>query len=126
MKHAQTIANSAETSDSKNIKDLERNLRKALGVLKEDGVYAMFLWLESKDKNNIRTNLTNFLNYDHDSIKICEYLLGKGKEFQTEFNGFCEDLKTVAEDIDKLLFMKKVLERTLVYSLYHVKVKAGE
>ncbi|HOQ37985.1 MAG TPA: hypothetical protein PLR73_09790 [Acetivibrio sp.] len=43
MKHAQMIANSVETSDSKNIKDLERNLRKALGVLKEDGVYAMFL-----------------------------------------------------------------------------------
>lgn len=126
MKHAQMIANSAGTSDSKNLKNLERNLRKALGVLKEDGVYAMFLWLESKDKNNIRTNLTNFLNCDHDSIKICEYLLGKDRKFQTEFDGFCEDLKTVAEDIDKLLFMKKILERTLVYSLYHVKVKAGE
>jgi len=129
MEHAQKIVNSVETSDSKNIKNLERNLRKALGVLKEDGVYAMFLWLESKDKNNIRTNLTNFLNYDnddYDDIKICEYLLGKDKKFQTEFDGFCEDLKTVAEDIDKLLFMKKILERTLVYSLYHVKVKAGE
>lgn len=126
MEHAQKIVNSVETSDSKNIKNLERNLRKALGVLKEDGVYAMFLWLESKDKNNIRTNLTSFLNCDHNSIKIYEYLLGKGEKFRTEFNGFCEDLKTVAEDIDKLLFMKRILERTLVYSLYHVKVKAGE
>lgn len=126
MKHAQMIANSVETSDSKNIKDLERNLRKALGVLKEDGVYAMFLWLESKDKNNIRTNLTNFLNDDYDSIKIREYLLGKDEKFQTKFDDFCGDLKTVAEDIDKLLFMKKILERTLIYSLHHVKVKAGE
>ena len=125
MKHAQMIVNSVETSDSKNIKDLERNLRKALGVLKEDGVYAMFLWLESKAENT-RRNLISLLNEDYDGVKIHEYLLGKDKKFETKFDDFCGDLKTVAKDIDKLLFMKKILERTLIYSLHHAKVKAGE
>jgi len=125
MKHAQTIANSVEITDSKKAKELERNLRKALGVLKEDGVYAMFLWLEDKAKDT-RANLTSLLNEDDGGIKMHEYLLGNGKRFETCFNKFCENLKTVAQDIDKLLFMKKILERTLIYSLHHVKVKAGE
>jgi len=125
MKHAQTIANSVEITDSKKAKELERNLRKALGILKEDGVYAMFLWLEDKAKDT-RINLTGLLNEDDGSIKIHECLLSNGKRFETGFDKFCENLKIVAQDIDKLLFMKKILERTLIYSLHHVKVKAGE
>jgi len=125
MKHAQTIANSVEMTDSKKAKELERNLRKALGILKEDGVYAMFLWLEDKARET-RTNLTSLLNEYDGNIKIHEYLLNNGKRFETDFDKFCENLKIVAQDIDKLLFMKKILERTLIYSLHHVKVKAGE
>ncbi|MDK2801147.1 MAG: hypothetical protein PWQ70_2766 [Clostridiales bacterium] len=125
MKHAQTIANSVEMTDSKKAKELERNLRKALGILKEDGVYAMFLWLEDKAKETV-SNLTSLLNEDDGNIKIYEYLLNNGKRFETDFDKFCENLKIVAQDIDKLLFMKKILERTLIYSLHHVKVKAGE
>lgn len=125
MKHAQTIANSVEMTDSKKAKELERKLRKALGILKEDGVYAMFLWLEDKAKETV-SNLTSLLNEDDGNIKIYEYLLNNGKRFETDFDKFCENLKIVAQDIDKLLFMKKILERTLIYSLHHVKVKAGE
>jgi len=41
----------------------ENILRKSLGVLQEDGVYAMFLWIEDKDKEkNIRNILTKLLN----------------------------------------------------------------
>lgn len=125
MKHAQTIANSVEMTDSKKAKELERNLRKALGILKEDGVYAMFLWLEDKAKETV-SNLTSLLNEDDGNIKIHEYLLSNGKRFETDFDKFCENLKIVAQDIDKFLFMKKILERTLIYSLHHIKVKAGE
>lgn len=125
MKHAQTIANSVEMTDSKKAKELERNLRKALGILKEDGVYAMFLWLEDKAKETV-SNLTSLLNEDDGNIKIYEYLLNNGKKFETDFDKLCENLKIVAQNIDKLLFMKKILERTLIYSLHHVKVKAGE
>ena len=108
-----------------NVSNLENNLRKALGILQEDGVYAMFLWLE-KNASNVRKELVKFLNEEDDKdrneIKIRKFLLDDGKKFREEFNGFCKDLQKVAEEIDKLLFMKKLLERTLTYALYHAKI----
>ncbi len=100
--------------------NLESNLRKALGVLQEDGVYAMFLWLEDKDKTNrIRKKLTKLLNEE----EIRKHLLNNSNNFPEDFTDFCEKLREVAQDIDRLLFMKKLLERTLTYALYHSKNK---
>jgi len=100
--------------------NLENNLRKALGVLQEDGVYAMFLWLEDKDKTNrIRKKLTKLLNEE----EIRKYLLNNSNNFPEDFTDFCIKLREVAQDIDRLLFMKKLLERTLTYALYHSKNK---
>lgn len=94
-------------------------LQKALGVLREDGVYAMFLWLEYKDKDkNTRKNLIALLNEEN----IKKYLL-QDSSFQEDFKQFCEKLKEVTQDINKLFFMKKILERTLTYALYHAKVR---
>lgn len=94
-------------------------LQKALGVLREDGIYAMFLWLEDKDKN-VRTKLISLLNEDN----ITKYLFQNGtEEFPKDFSKFCNKLTTVAQDVDKLLFLKKMLERSLTYALYHAKIK---
>lgn len=106
-------------TDKKKIKDTQNNIRKALGVLQEDGVYAMFLWFEDKDREKkIRENLTELLNKEN----IKKYLLNNSDKFPENFTEFCEKLKVIAQDIDKLLFMKKVLERTLTYALYHAKI----
>lgn len=106
MKHAQQILRN------------ERILRKALGVLEEDGVYAMFLWLEKNKKNNspeekIRRELTDLLN-DGELREI----LGVDK-FRKDFDEFTEDLLKVASDIKRLLLLKRILQRTLTYALYH-------
>lgn len=100
------------------LKSDEANLQKALGVLREDGVYAMFLWLENKDKKT-RESLIPLLNQGC----INKYLQNDSQNFQGDFKSFCENLKDVAQDLDKLLFLKKILERTLTYALYHAKVK---
>ena len=102
----------------------ENNIRKALGVLKEDGVYAMFLWLEDKDKDrDIRKNLTRLLNTED----IKRYLLEDSKSFSFDnFEEFCKTLRDVASNLDKLLFLKKILEKTLIYALYHAKIGEGE
>ncbi len=96
----------------------EAHLRKTLGILQEDGVYAMFLWLEKED-NNVREKLNNLLNKE----EIKKYLLQDSKDFPQEFKGFCERLCEVTQDIDKLFFLKKILERSLTYALYHSKIK---
>lgn len=86
------------------VKADENIFRKALGILQEDGVYAMFLWLENKD-NEIRKKLNSLLN----EKEITSKLLSDSKSFPDDFEGFCEKLQEVAKDIDKLLFLKKSL-----------------
>jgi len=112
MKYAQEIS---KISDS----NLENNLRKALGVLQEDGVYAMFLWLKRKEGENIRDNLIGLLN----ESEIRKHLLTNSSSFPKDFSKFCEKLGEIARDIDKLLFVKKLLERTLIYALYTISPK---
>ena len=121
MEYGQKIG---KISDSK----LENNLRKALGVLQEDGVYAMFLWLE-KNARDVRKELVELFNKEDETthVKLSNYFLKSNKSFsQDDFDEFCKNLQEVAKDIDKLLFMKKLLERTLTYALYHVKAKRDE
>ncbi len=105
---------------SKEKKQHENNIRDALAVLAEDGVYAMFVWLESKKLSKIRVGLRKLMN----EKKIKKYLLN-GKEFDKKFDKFCENLQEIARDLDKLLFLKKILERTLTYALYHAKTEVG-
>lgn len=95
----------------------EKILQKALGVLREDGVYALFLWLEDKEKR-VRPKILELLK--EDGIKK---FLSSDSDFSDEFKQFCKNLRNVTQDIDKLLFFKKILERTLTYALYHAKVK---
>jgi len=118
MEYGQKIG---KISDSK----LENNLRKALGVLQEDGVYAMFLWLE-KNASDVRKELVELFNKEDETthVKLSNYFLKSNKSFsQDDFDEFCNDLREVAKDIDKLLFMKKLLERTVTYALYHARAK---
>ena len=118
MEYGQKIG---KISDS----NLESNLRKALGVLQEDGVYAMFLWLE-KNASDVRKELVELFNKEDENthVKLSNYFLKSNKSFsQDDFDEFCNDLREVAKDIDKLLFMKKLLERTVTYALYHARAK---
>ena len=119
MEYGQKIG---KISDSK----LENNLRKALGVLQEDGVYAMFLWLE-KNAGSVRKELVEFFNKEDKKtkVKLSNYFLDSNKSFSQNFDEFCRNLQEVAINIDKLLFMKKLLERILTYALYHAKSKEG-
>ncbi len=101
--------------------DKDKNIfQKALGILQEDGVYAMFLWLENKDGKSIRVMLTKMFN--REGLK--KYFLSSTDKFsEGEFVDFCKDLQKVAVNINKLFFMKKLLERTLIYALYHAKAR---
>jgi len=110
MKYGQKIGSISNDKKYKN------SLRKALGVLKEDGVYAMFLWLQDKDRAVIK-EIIPFLNENN----IRTLFLSGDKPFSEDFNNLCGEIREIARDLDKLLMMKKFLERTLVYALYHAK-----
>jgi len=101
----------------KNVTD-KNILQKSLGILQEDGIYAMFLWLEKKAKNaNIRVKFVELFKEGPLQTYFEEYFKPK----TDDFSSFCHVLKEVTKDIDKLLFMKKIIERTLTYAYYHAR-----
>lgn len=68
----------------------EAPLRKALGILQEDGVYAMFLWLEKED-NNVRKKLNDLLNKE------------EIKNISCKMKVFLKTLKSFVKDSAKLV-----------------------
>jgi len=124
MKYGQKIGSMQGDQETKKQKEHLNNIRKALGVLKEDGVYAMFLWLEHKDKGDIRKN--GFLPLLNDENDVKELFIDKNDSFPSGFEGLCSKIQEIAKNLDKLLLFKSLLERTLTYALYHTKVRVGE
>lgn len=100
-------------------KETDKNiLQKSLGVLQEDGVYAMFLWLEMKaKKGNVRNKFVELFQN-----KLLKQYFGQFSNLtEKDFKSFCDILAEIAKDIDKLLLMKKIIERTLTYAYYHAR-----
>ncbi len=120
MKYGSKIAN---TEGGKS--DKENLINSALGVLQQDGPYAMFLYLEGHKKREITES------YKEKLLKMFrkEKLIGNSiktnnKPVPTENTNFSDItawLQGISSDIDKLLFFKQICQQTLLYARYHVK-----
>jgi len=93
-------------------------INKALGVLQEQGVYALFLFLKSRGSNEkdkadqIRDKCWKLLTK---TIKSLE-----NKEWKS--NDWPQVLReNLLSDIDSLFFAYQLLEQTLIYARYHAK-----
>jgi uncharacterized protein YbbC (DUF1343 family) len=97
-------------------KTKESTIQKALGVLFENGPYAMFIFCESKkgkkDKEGF-AGVNQGVNdlFGHEDIKI-----GSGGTLG-------DKLKSIADNLDMLLFARDLMERTLTYARYHAKAQ---
>lgn len=95
----------------------ESLLNKAIGVLQENGVYALILFLSSRSSTEkegamyIKKKLLD-LWYDP-RLSICS-----GPR-QDQFIA----AQQISQNIDQLLFVKELSEKTLIYSRYHVKAR---
>jgi hypothetical protein len=92
---------------------LDKNeINKLLGVLSNNGVYAM--WVYAKSQKDINESEL-FKSYMGPILKL--------------FNENIENLETffqeISEDLHKLLFLKQLLEKTLIYARYHAKALEG-
>lgn len=93
-------------------KDIDETLiTKIVGILKEDGVYAFFLYLASKGLTNAQGVAFQLMR----DGRIPEHVTGNDSD----------PLKAIRDslsgNLDLLLFFKELLERTLVYARYHAK-----
>lgn len=97
-------------------KDTENSLTKSLGVLEEQGVYAIFLYLHAREKDWGRSASDALAAFLREQPTAGAPFLGPNK--QDEPFGALQEL---AEDVDKLLFARDLLHRVLVYARYHAK-----
>jgi hypothetical protein len=116
IKNKIKINEKIKSSDKNKVESL---ITKALGILQENGVYAFALYLKTKSGNKgveeitaseILQNLCELL--ESDRVKLLE---GDCGEFLSLIR------QRLANNLDKLLLVKELLERTLVYARYHVK-----
>lgn len=92
----------------------ERLLNQALGVLEEQGVYALFLFLKAQGKEpgeKISRACLDFLQGN----PIGSPLLSDGDRWKA--------LQELGNDLDSMLFAGELLRQVLVYARYHLKAK---
>jgi hypothetical protein len=97
-------------------KDTENSLTKALGVLEEQGVYALFLYLHAREKQlglKFSQELMKFLRSDDVGLLRTKT---KNEPFDV--------LQDLAKNLDDLLFARDLLHQVLVYARYHAKAKS--
>lgn len=97
-------------------KDSAKIYRKCLGILHEDGMYAMFLWIRNKDEE-IEKAILKFLNEEN----IKSLFLENEKKFNEE--NLFDNLKEISKNLRKLFLTKKLLDKLLTYALYHAKTR---
>lgn len=110
--HAQAVVQSGD-------QNIETTVTKTLGVLQENGVYACFLYLLTKEKANGKAviveemlNLLDGLGFGWDKPVI--------NNAETILKHISEKVTT---DLERLLLAKETLEQMLIYARYGAKAR---
>jgi hypothetical protein len=99
-------------------KDVENTVTKALGVLQEDGVYACFLYLLAKEKENGSIVVNEMLGL------LDEIGFGWGKPNDNSARQVLSHIsEKVTIDLERLLLAKEALEQMLIYARYGAKAR---
>jgi len=95
----------------------KNNLQKLLGVLSNDGVYAMWVYAMDKFKKEEakKAEITDLIIKLNDFVKIKTGI--DNNKIHSQY------FQNLAQDLNKLLFMKELLEKVFIYALYHAKAK---
>ena len=127
-KHARQMVSRVQEKGAQMVEILERLTTKTLGVLQEQGVYAMMLFLCSRTSDEgkiapiIRGELYNILK------ELPE--LSNSTSIPEENTEPIEVLKFYSSDsmkkIDTLLLIRDLYEQTLIYARYGAKAVAKE
>ena len=103
--------NEEQESEEKKAKDLFNLITKSLGVLQEDGVFAFYVYLKSEKDKKVKMNEI----IEKQTIELLKEII------DMQLDCTLEKIKSLAEDIDTLLFAKSLIEKTLIYARYQAK-----
>jgi len=120
------LAKSGSNDAKKSVDTLERLVTKTLGVLQEQGIYAMMLFLFSRTsdeatvaENCIRPELYKTLK-SLPSFKNNSDVPEDGEEAESALKFFTD---SVLDDLDTLLLVREIYEQTLIYARYGAKAE---
>ncbi|MEA3359127.1 MAG: hypothetical protein U9R17_06960 [Thermodesulfobacteriota bacterium] len=100
------------------LQDQENTITKALGVLSENGLYAMCIFLLSCHKKDYGNQvLTEHLRglWQEDGIEIIP------RELESDPGRILHAVQKVSEELPKLILARKVTEQALIFARYHAK-----
>ncbi|MDY6823268.1 MAG: hypothetical protein SWH68_05645 [Thermodesulfobacteriota bacterium] len=96
-------------------KELEKLVTSALGVLEEQGLYALSLFLNTRSDSggeDVKQKIYEFLKKTPQQAP----LLSNNADVSTA-------LQQMAEDLDKLLLARDLVRQSLVYARYHARIQ---
>jgi len=119
------LAKSGSNDAKKSVDTLERLVTKTLGVLQEQGVYAMMLFLFSRTSDEakvsekcIRPQLYETLKalppFKNKNVPDADAKAESALKFYTD---------SVLNDLDTLLLVRELYEQTLIYARYGAKAE---
>jgi hypothetical protein len=100
--------------------DLEKVITDALAVLEEQGLYAIFLYLENAVSGTKKKELAKGI-----SQKLHKFLKETPQQaplLSDNGDAIFASLQQMAKDLDKLLLARDLVRQTLVYARYHARV----
>ena len=105
--------------------DWENVINRALGVLAENGFYAMNVYLLSISKKNLNSYGQEV--YDVLLSLLSDNRLGVIKPGRKGLDALA-DMRGITEDLPTLVLARRVTEQALIFARYHCKVygKAGK
>lgn len=101
----------------------ETIVTKALGVLVENGIYAMSLYLLTCQDNSYGKKVLTKHIAGLWKEKGINLIPGNTPERQ---NDVMAAVRSMTEDISKLILAKKITEQTLTFARYHAKAKSNK
>lgn len=113
----------------------ESIIQKSLGVLQEDGIFAFIIYIKSKGafktKKNNREAFKSREHSEEDDVaksiklQVCNLLKEEGISLISDTidpdnqESVIGTFKSLGEGLDSLLLAKALIEKTLIYALYH-------
>jgi len=112
-------------------KELEKLITDSLAVVEEQGVYALFLFLQSQSsaKKENAKKLSDALFDFLTKVPAQRPLISNSGDFQKEDSSkqdMFKALENLADDLDKLLLAQNLLRQTLIYARYHARMRDEE
>jgi hypothetical protein len=119
----------------------ENIINKLLGVLANDGIYAMWVYAINKLKDTellkflkelsiLPINIDTLKNYQFENTINEIENESNTKKRKIKFSQKVKELdkffQTLSQDLNQLLFFKEMLEKALIYARYHAKAMGDE